>query len=173
MNTEERRTLHGLYFGRGQIVGEAIKHRPEEIIWLLNTEIPRTASWRQDNGGYQIIESDKSGDYLVDLTKGRNRVRPPLSFLSECGYILWDRSDDYFAISITSKGAELARALNTRFGRINLWYKSNKDGILGVVLVALIAIATSLITNFLTQSRSKAELQDCGQNSSQTRPITN
>lgn len=157
MTKEEKQALHGLYHGCGEVVGRTVKIRSEEIIWLLNTRIPATRNWRQPNGGFQWMEADCEGDYRSELAAGRRRAERPLSHLSHSGFIQCTDRDGLFEIALTAKGAQVARELNSRFGRANHFYKEHKDGILGILLVILISVVTTLTTNFLTSSGTSKE----------------
>jgi hypothetical protein len=152
MNTEEKRVMHGLYYGCGKNLNDSIKYRSEEIIWLINTKIPKTAEWRQSNGGFKMMESDSTGNFLTDISKGKRRAAVPLSYLKEAGFITCENSDGLFHISVTAKGAEIARELDTRLGRINLLYRKHKDGILGILLTILVSIVTTIATNYFVAS---------------------
>lgn len=40
----------------------------------------------------------------------------------------------------------MARELDTRFGRISLWYKESKDGVPGLLITVLVSALTSVLT---------------------------
>jgi hypothetical protein len=158
VNTEEERVIHGLYHGCGKNLGVPIKYRSEEIIWLLNTKIPKTADWRQSNGGFNRMEVDGSGNYLTDLSKGRQRAAAPLSYLKESGFITCENPDGLFHISVTAKGAEVARELDTRLGRLNILYQKHKNGIIGIILTILTSIVTALATSYFVARNANQKI---------------
>jgi hypothetical protein len=47
---------------------------------------------------------------------------------------------------VTFAGADRAIRLHSRRGRVDLWYKENKDGIVGLGITVLISFATALLT---------------------------
>jgi len=147
---EEAQLLHGIYFACNQTVGITVPFRSWEILWALHAGIPETARWRLPNGGFKSFESkkDSDGDCLQDLTKLRSRVLPSLTYLREAGYVSYESTSaqDMFNIAVTFKGAELARALNTKIGRLNIWCRKNKDGLLGVLITILVSIITAMLT---------------------------
>ncbi len=48
--------------------------------------------------------------------------------------------------SVTFAGADRAIRLHTRRGRIDLWYREHKDGVLGVLAIIGVSVLTALIT---------------------------
>lgn len=56
---------------------------------------------------------------------------------------------DEYATQVTYKGAEIARKLQTRMGRFNLWYRENKDGAFSIIITVAVAAITALITTWI------------------------
>ena len=59
------------------------------------------------------------------------------------------RSDATLSIAVTFAGADRAIHLHTRRGRMDLWYRDHKDGILGMLITAVVSFLTALITVLL------------------------
>jgi hypothetical protein len=50
---------------------------------------------------------------------------------------------------VTFAGADRAIRLHTRRGRMDLWYRDHKEGILGILITAFVSFITALITVLL------------------------
>lgn len=145
MNTEEARLLHGLYYHR-EIVGEELPYSAAELNWLVETPIPKGKRWLGDDGKLKSIET-KADNYLASIGATSAAAGRPLAYLEASGYIKYRKDANFFRIAVTGSGADLARELDTRLGRINIIYKKHKDG----VLWFLATVLTSLITTLLTK----------------------
>jgi len=53
-------------------------------------------------------------------------------------------------IRVTAVGADRARQLHTPWGRMNLWYRDQKTVLIGLVGTIMVALITSLLTNWAT-----------------------
>ena len=61
------------------------------------------------------------------------------------------RSDATLSIAVTFAGADRAIRLHTRRGRMDLWYREHKDGILGLATTVAVSLVTALIVVLLTR----------------------
>jgi hypothetical protein len=59
------------------------------------------------------------------------------------------RSDGMLYAAVTFAGADRAIRLHTRRGRVDLWYREHRDGVIGVSITVLISLVTALITVLL------------------------
>jgi hypothetical protein len=48
--------------------------------------------------------------------------------------------------AVTFAGADRAIRLHTRRGRMDLWYREHRDGIVGISITVLISFITALLT---------------------------
>jgi hypothetical protein len=146
MNEMERRLLHGLYFERELVACELLYNAPE-LRWLLDTPIPNGRNWRGTDKRLKscpVSTSDPIGSFATVLTD----VLRPLAYLAAAGYVSYTHESDIFRVQLTALGADIARKLDSRMGRCELWYSDHKDGLAGLV----ITIATSAMTAILTVS---------------------
>ena len=146
MNQDEARILHGLYFHR-EIVGEDMIYTAAEINWLAITPIPKTRNWQNDDGKLKLAKSE-GADYLAEVSATSAAAARPLAYLQACGYITYQKNGGHFQITVTGYGADLARELNTFWGRVNIKYKQHKDGVLWFIATVLVSVVTTLVTKY-------------------------
>ncbi len=149
MNKQERQILHGLYFHR-ELIGEKLQYEANEILWLADNAIPKTRQWQRD-GKLQSLPS-ATEDYL----RARGAVSADstrhVSYLANADYIDLERKDGMFRIGVTVTGADLARQLDSRFGRLNYWYAGHKNGVVGLLVTVLVSIVAAALTAFVVSS---------------------
>jgi len=153
MNDEEKQVLHGLYRFLWTLHSKALyPFTPLEIIWLMRTPIPETADWQLESGQLRKWDRPISESYLTEQSHAMLEAERPLSYLASCGYIDYEKRDQAgtFAITFKHPGAELARKLDSRFGRLDLWYRAQKEGLLGILVTAVVSIIISIVTAYLT-----------------------
>lgn len=151
MNSEEKRVLHGLYYHR-EMVGEAIPFVSNEIVWLTRTKLPNTRNWRKQDGSLRSAE-EKAANHLATVGATSARAERPLSYLQQSGFIDYTIQGGMFRISVTAKGADLARELDTRWGRFNVIYKEHKEGAVSLLLTVLVSLVTALLTSLLIANK--------------------
>jgi len=143
MNKQEAQILHGLYYHR-EIVGEENLYSASEINWLVHTPIPKGKEWQGPDGRLKTIET-KTDNYLATIGATSAAAARPLAYLQACGYITYKKDGGGFRVAITGTGADLARELNTFWGRANVLYKKHKDGILWFLATVLVSLITTLV----------------------------
>lgn len=146
MKRVELKVLHGLYFSR-ESVGDAPPFKATEVYWLANKSFKEGKdNWRAENGQLQTLEAE--GDQALDRhTKTLAEVNKILAYLQSKGYITYQRNGpEFFNISVTGSGADIARDADTPWGRANICYKDHKTGILGLIITILISVATAYVT---------------------------
>lgn len=151
MNSEEKQVLHGLYYYR-EIVGEDFLVSSDEIVWLTRTKLPNTRNWRKQDGSLHGAQ-EKTENYLAAIGATSARAERPLSYLQQTDFIDYTKEHGRLRVSVTAKGADLARELNTFLGRLNVFYKEHKEGIIWLLLTVLVSSATSLVTNLLAAAK--------------------
>ncbi|MDP1776178.1 MAG: hypothetical protein Q8K94_06125 [Moraxellaceae bacterium] len=146
MNKEEKQVLHGLYFYR-EMIGEEHSFTEGEIAWLIHTPLPRGRNWQDASGNLKTLSG--KGDWPEEYELAGIRVLRPLTYLNEAGYRVLERRPyaGDLHIAVTRKGADYARALNSWYGRIGVWYVEHKDGIVGLLITILVSALTAIITS--------------------------
>lgn len=144
MNRAEAKILHGLYFHR-QMVGEELIYSAAELKWLTQASFLAGRNWQGADGKLQSLES-KGEEYLARIGATSADAQRPIRYLEASGYLTYS-SVGGFRIAITTKGADLARELDTWYGRLNILYKENKDGLFWLVATVLVSVITTLVTN--------------------------
>ena len=143
MNRAEAKILHGLYFHR-KMVGEEIIYSAAEIKWLTKASFSDGHRWQGADGKLQNLESE-GDDYLASVGTTSADAQRPIRYLEASDYINYSKVGG-FRIAITAKGADLARELDTWYGRLNLLYKKNKDGLFWLIATILVSVITTLVT---------------------------
>jgi len=72
-----------------------------------------------------------------------------LSYLNAGGYITMQIGAGMggFRVTLTIKGLEYARSLDTRLGRADLWYREHKDGLIWLLITVFVSFVTTVVTN--------------------------
>lgn len=151
MNKEEKLILHGLYYDR-QMVGEEKSYTANQLKWLAHNSFYRGREWQGKDGELKSIE-DEDEDYLASKNATSAASTRPITYLKDAGYISFTKDGSLFLIGVTVRGADLARELDTPCGRLNVWYKHHKDGLLGllvtVVVSGLVSVVVSIVTTIM------------------------
>jgi hypothetical protein len=143
---DEDRILHGLYYHR-EAIDEDLQVTGEQILWLAMHPLSEGAAW-EDDGQLQSLDMEQ---FPAEI-RGKliaAKLELPLRYLQYRRLIKYIKQRDATNIvAVTFAGADRAIRLHSRRGRLDLWYKENKDGILGLVITALVAFVTALLTVF-------------------------
>jgi hypothetical protein len=146
---DEDRILHGLYYYRENI-DEEVPVSGEQILWLAMHPLREGESWSAA-GQLQSVDTSSFPDEIRSklLTA---KLELPLRYLQYRRLIKYTpRSDATLAIAVTFAGADRAIRLHTRRGRMDLWYREHKDGILGMVTTVVVSLVTALLVVLLTK----------------------
>lgn len=143
MNSAEAKVLHGLYFHR-QMIGEEMTYSAAELKWLAEVSFEEGRNWQGQDGKLHALES-KNDDYLARLGATSADAQRPIRYLEAAGYITCSDAGG-FLISVTAKGADMARELDSWLGRLNILYKKNKDGVIWLIATVLVSLITTLVT---------------------------
>ncbi len=141
---DEDRILHGLYYYRENI-DEDVQVSSDELLWLAMHPLRDGDAWHK-NGELQALKaSEFPEDIRAKLLTAKLEL--PLRYLQYRRLIKYARrSDGMLYAAVTFAGADRAIRLHTRRGRLDLWYRENKDGIVGVSITILISLVTALLT---------------------------
>lgn len=146
MNKAEARILHGLYYFR-EVVDEDFPVSPSEILWLTTTDLPGGRHWRGVDGKRQQKEIEKN-DWLASDAATSIAAERSLSFLRSAGFIAFSKSDDNWRVAVTAVGAERARELNSRWGRMNVSDREHKDGLVWFLATVVVSSITAMVTAY-------------------------
>ncbi|HWX78535.1 MAG TPA: hypothetical protein VNZ02_00470 [Steroidobacteraceae bacterium] len=141
---DEDRILHGLYYYR-ESIDEDVQVSSNELLWLAMHPLRDGAAWLKDG----MLQSLDAADFPVDIRAKllTAKLELPLRYLQYRRLIKYARrSDGMLYAAVTFAGADRAIRLHTRRGRMDLWYRENKDGIVGVAITILVSLLTALIT---------------------------
>jgi roadblock/LC7 domain-containing protein len=144
MNKKEKRVLHGLYH-LNQLSQDEVPFTAYEIAWLIQTPISKGWRWRGEDGKLKSIECD-GADYLAKIATTCAAAERSLSYLQAAGYIKYRKEDSVFRVAVTGPGSDVARKLHSCLGRLDVLYKSHKDGVLGLIITILVSCITALLT---------------------------
>jgi hypothetical protein len=141
---DEDRILHGLYYYRENI-DEDVQVSSEQLLWLAMHPLSEGEAWSSDGKLQSLDPSEFPEEIRGKLTTAKLEL--PLRYLQYRRLITYARrSDGMLYASVTFAGADRAIRLHTRRGRMDLWYREHRDGIVGVTITILISFLTALIT---------------------------
>jgi hypothetical protein len=144
---DEDRILHGLYYHREDIDTEMCLN-DEQILWLAMHPLRDGDAWSKDGQPQSFDPSVVPADIESKLITAKLDL--PLRYLQYRRLIKYaKRGDGTVSVAVTFAGADRAIRLHTRRGRMDLWYREHKDGILGMATTVLVSFITALITVLL------------------------
>jgi len=150
---DEDRILHGLYYYRENI-DEDVQVSSEQLLWLAMHPLREGDGWHKDGKLESLDASAFPAEIRAKLITAKLEL--PLRYLQYRRLITYARrSDGMFYAAVTFAGADRAIRLHTRRGRMDLWYREHRDGIVGVTITILIAFITALITVLVTNKLLK------------------
>ena len=144
---DEDRILHGLYYHR-ESIDEEVLVSGDQVLWLAMHPLPEGEAWTK-NGQLQSVDAS-AFPAEVQSKLVTAKLELPLRYLQIRRLIKYTgRSDATLSIAVTFAGADRAIRLHTRRGRMDLWYRDHKDGILGMLITAVVSFLTALVTVLL------------------------
>jgi hypothetical protein len=144
---DEDRILHGLYYYRENI-DEDVPVTVEQILWLAMHPLRDGDGWGKEGEPQSVDTSVFPDDVQSKLSTAKLEL--PLRYLQYRRLIRYtNRADGTILAAVTFAGADRAIRLHTRRGRMDLWYREHKEGILGVGITVLVSCLTALITVLL------------------------
>ena len=145
---DEDRILHGLYYYRENI-DEDVQVSGDQLLWLAMHPLREGEAWHKDGKLQSLDASEFPEDVRAKLITAKLEL--PLRYLQYRRLITYARrSDGMFYAAVTFAGADRAIRLHTRRGRMDLWYREHRDGVIGMGITVLISLATALITVIVT-----------------------
>jgi hypothetical protein len=141
---DEDRILHGLYYYRENI-DEDVQVSREQLLWLAMHPLQEADAWHKDGKLQSMDASEFAAEIRAKLITAKLDL--PLRYLQYRRLITYaKRSDGMLYAAVTFAGADRAIRLHTRRGRLDLWYRERRDGVVGLTLTILVSILTALIT---------------------------
>jgi hypothetical protein len=141
---DEDRILHGLYFYRENI-DEDVQVSSEQLLWLAMHPLWEGDTWQRDGKLQGVDASEFPEEVRAKLLTAKLEL--PLRYLQYRRLITYARrSDGMLYAAVTFAGADRAIRLHTRRGRMDLWYREHRDGVMGISITVLISFITALIT---------------------------
>jgi hypothetical protein len=141
---DEDRILHGLYYYRENI-DEDVQVTSEQLLWLAMHPLGEGDAWHKDGKLQTLDSSEFPADVRAKLLTAKLEL--PLRYLQYRRLITYARrSDGMLYAAVTFAGADRAIRLHTRRGRMDLWYREHRDGVIGVTITILISLVTALVT---------------------------
>ena len=141
---DEDRILHGLYYYRENI-DEDVPATTEQILWLAMHPLREGEAWCK-NGQPQSVDTSAFPDEIQSKLSTA-KLELPLRYLQYRRLIRYTRrTDGAILAAVTFAGADRAIRLHTRRGRLDLWYREHRDGIVGVGTTIFVSFLTALLT---------------------------
>jgi hypothetical protein len=141
---DEDRILHGLYYYR-ESIDEDVQVASEQLLWLAMHPLGEGDAWHKDGKLQSLDASEFPAEIRAKLITAKLEL--PLRYLQYRRLITYaKRSDGMLYAAVTFAGADRAIRLHTRRGRMDLWYREHRDGIVGVTITILISFITALVT---------------------------
>lgn len=139
--------MHGLYYHREDIDAE-MSLNDEQILWLAMHPLRDGDAWSKDGQPQSFDTSVVPAEIESKLITAKLDL--PLRYLQYRRLIKYEkRGDGRASVAVTFAGADRAIRLHTRRGRMDLWYREHKDGILGMATTVLVSFITALMTVLL------------------------
>jgi hypothetical protein len=146
---DEDRILHGLYYYR-ESIDEDLSVSDEQVLWLSMNPLRDGDAWSKEGLPQSVDTSAFPAEIHTKLVTAKLEL--PLRYLQYRRLIRFTkRNDSTLSIAVTFAGADRAIRLHTRRGRMDLWYREHKDGILGMVTTVFVSLVTALLTVLLTR----------------------
>jgi hypothetical protein len=146
---DEDRILHGLYYYRENI-DEEFSVSDEQVLWLSMNPLRDGEAWNKEAQLQSVDTSAFPAEIQTKLVTAKLEL--PLRYLQYRRLIRFTkRNDGTLCVAVTFAGADRAIRLHTRRGRMDLWYREHKDGILGMVTTVIVSLVTALVTVLLTR----------------------
>jgi hypothetical protein len=146
---DEDRILHGLYYYRENI-DEEFSVSDEQVLWLSMNPLRDGEAWNKEGQLQSVETSAFPAEIQTKLVTAKLEL--PLRYLQYRRLIRFTkRNDGTLCVAVTFAGADRAIRLHTRRGRMDLWYREHKDGILGMVTTVIVSLVTALVTVLLTR----------------------
>jgi hypothetical protein len=141
---DEDRILHGLYFYR-ESIDEEFSVSGEQLLWLAMHPLREAEAWER-NGELQDLDTEAfPAEIRVKLLAVKLEL--PLRYLQYRRLIKYAKNrDGSFSVSVSFAGADRAIRLHSARGRLDLWYREHRDGVVGLGLTVLISFVTALLT---------------------------
>jgi hypothetical protein len=141
---DEDRILHGLYYFK-ESIDEDVQVSTEQLLWLAMHPLREGQAWQAEGRLQSLDASEFPDDIRAKLITAKLEL--PLRYLQYRRLITYARrSDGMLYAAVTFAGADRAIRLHTRRGRMDLWYREHRDGVVGVSITVLISIVTALLT---------------------------
>ena len=141
---DEDRILHGLYYYREKI-DEDVQVTREQLLWLAMHPMREGEAWNKEGKLQSMDASEFPEEIRSKLITAKLEL--PLRYLQYRRLITYARrSDGMLYAAVTFAGADRAIRLHTRRGRMDLWYREHRDGIVGMSMTVLISFITALLT---------------------------
>jgi hypothetical protein len=141
---DEDRILHGLYYYRENI-DENVQVSSEQLLWLAMHPLREAEGWVRDGKLQSMDASEFPQEIRSKLITAKLEL--PLRYLQYRRLITYTRrSDGMIYAAVTFAGADRAIRLHTRRGRMDLWYRERRDGIVGLTITILVSMMTAVIT---------------------------
>ena len=146
---DEDRVLHGLHYYR-EIINEEFTVNSDQILWLAAHSYADGTHWYLDDD----FQSFDSTVVPLELRKKLllSKFELPLRYLHYRRLIQLRRAgDETVSVAVTFAGADRAMRLHTRLGRMEVWYRERKDGLLGMAATILLSVVTTLVTLYVVE----------------------
>ena len=140
---DEDRILHGLYYYR-ESIDEEVSVTGAQLLWLAMHPLREGEAWNADGKPQSVDASAFPSEIQLKLLTAKLEL--PLRYLQYRRLVKFTfRDDDEISIAVTFAGADRAIRLHTRRGRMDLWYREHKDGILGIAVTVIVSFATAML----------------------------
>lgn len=146
---DEDRVLHGLHYYR-EVIDEEFTVDSDQILWLAAHSYADGTHWFMDDD----FQSFDGTVVPIELRQKLllSKFELPLRYLHYRRLIRLRRvSEETVSVAVTFAGADRAMRLHTRLGRMEVWYRERKDGLLGVAATIFLSVVTTLVTLYVIE----------------------
>jgi hypothetical protein len=132
-------------------IDQEIRVSGEQILWLAMHPLREGTAWDREG----LMQSVDTGEFPAEIRAKliAAKLELPLRYLEYRRLIKLVRNRDAtMNIAVTFAGADRAIRLHSARGRLDLWFRENRDGVFGLIIPMLISFLTSLCTFLILTS---------------------
>lgn len=136
------------------VLDECLPLETGQIAWLMDNDIDDWISEKLPKKYKYPADKGQNESYLDQPLKDKAKVIKALSVLAaqnNISFVPPAAVDFILRIKLLPAGLLRAEKLDSPFGKVELFYEDNKNGIIGLLLTAFVSAIVSLITTLLSR----------------------
>ena len=150
MKVSGKKILFGVY-GAVEKTNGIVACSAPELNWLVKNNLSRAGEWREESGSFRFSgpENVDSKTYLTEKTRLENEIDKNILYLEKRSLINVIRTDFLYRISVTEKGIETARLLESVRGQMVLWFREKRIAFILFAVLFMICLMSAVAVKIL------------------------